>query len=563
VLDESFNHLAPSAYTAEFLDENTLNIEFPNSASGYALIGKPDYVCSFPRPASASWFINHELFTDFNLITVWDAATNKTIVPKSIRHYKWTNYISLEFDNTYYGYVSLKSAQSSSEHLQRVHNLGEVLSPHVKIEIDLTNEPMEIDGIIYKNRLNKLIELWDKLRPISRVYHYAMVIAPELDFSGNRSSLYPYSSDIQFTTKFMGDPIYPISDSSVKMIVNPTNTVNVSHKLNTLNTIVQCFDTNNNMVEPDECYPMSINTTRLVFHDYFTGNIIISKADIAAYMNTYSTSGAPSASSYVWDVSSVYLLDKFDHIPQITDIDGNRVLADEINTQSPAEYPLVWFSPSSSLSAAGENWAVSAGYYNAVLGNAFDFYLPAGDVGTVDVMHNLDGESFQVAVFNNDNEMIYPKNIKIRSKDRLELTFDTGSLPIGGYAVVKKTSNIGYGTVYTFGYLKLGYGSTGKRYNPIPTNSLEFPYPETYTILDRDIEDDEDHYYITINIDENIDYSVNETVDKYGIRLDRYGIKEIGMYDKNGTILFYTYCSLIEKPLGVSLKLYYKIKKRI
>lgn len=210
-----------------------------------------------------------------------------------------------------------------------------------------------------------------------------------------------------------------------------------------------------------------------------------------------------------------------------------------------ANYPLVLLST-----------PVSSGYYMIVSGGVYEFAVPSGGSPAIDVMHNLDGESFQISVFNSDNEYIYPEDIKISNKDYITLTFSTSSLPISGYAVIKKTSNIGYGTTYTFHHAHLGYGTSGQRYNPTLSNSLENQYPETYTILDRDVDEDDTHYYITINIDENIDYSIDADN-------DRYGIREVGIFNDSDEILFYTYCDLIEKPRGVSLKLYYKIEKKL
>ena len=209
-------------------------------------------------------------------------------------------------------------------------------------------------------------------------------------------------------------------------------------------------------------------------------------------------------------------------------------------------YPYILFSPSSS--------PVSAGYYIAVSGGKYDFSVPFGGSGSYTIAHKLNGESFQIAVFNTDNEYIYPKNVTILNTNELEISFDTNKLPIEGYAIIKKTSNVGYGTTYSFSYAQLGYGSSGKLYNPEETNSLESPYSQIYTISPEDIDQDERYYYITINIDEDTDYS-------YDVENEVYGIREIGIFDDDGDILFYSFCSLIEKPIGVALKLYYKVSK--
>ncbi len=558
IIDESYDYLAPSAYTIEFIDENNLHVTFSVDQKGYAAIAIPDEIISVPVPISSSWFVHHNLFTDFNLITVWDGSTEKTILPTSIRHYKWANSIALEFDSDYYGYVSLKSATSASQYLQRVHNLGKILSTHVEIEIDLTNEPLEKNDIIYKDRLDKMITLWDYLRPVSRVYHYSMVISQELDFSGNKAALYPYSSDVNFTTKFLSTPIDPITSSFVEIIQNPTESVYILHNLKSLNVVIQCFDTNNNMIEPLECFPVNEDTSKITFEEPFTGTICATKAETVVDMSTYSISSGEYDDFYVWDVSAAPIDGKFDHIPQITNYDRYRVLPESIESQNPSssKWPTVWFSPSSSPIIPDEKWIISGGHYIAVSGSKIEFFAPDDNVGIVNIIHNLDGNAFQVAVFNDSHELIYPENIHIYDNNRIQLQFDTSNLPLNGYAIVRKVSNEAYGTRYTFSHVKLGYGSSGKSYNPEITGDLENAYEETYIVHSKDIDSDPDYYYITINIDENIDYSVDEDN-------NRYGIREIGIFNIDGDLLFYTYCNLIEKPLGVSFKLYYKIRKRV
>ncbi|MFA5397248.1 MAG: hypothetical protein WC346_14655, partial [Methanogenium sp.] len=419
---------------------------------GYAAIAKPDEIISVPVPISSYWFVHHNLFTDFNLITVWDGSTEKTILPTSIRHYKWANSIALEFDSDYYGYVSLKSATSASQYLQRVHNLGKILSTHVEIEIDLTNEPLEKNDIIYKDRLDKMITLWDHLRPVSRVYHYSMVISQELDFSGNKAALYPYSSDVNFTTKFLSTPIDPITSSFVEIIQNPTESVYILHNLKSLNVVIQCFDTNNNMIEPLECFPVNEDTSKITFEEPFTGTICATKAETVVDMSTYSISSGEYDDFYVWDVSAAPIDGKFDHIPQITNYDRYRVLPESIESQNPSssKWPTVWFSPSSSPIIPDEKWIISGGHYIAVSGSKIEFFAPDDNVGIVNIIHNLDGNAFQVAVFNDSHELIYPENIHIYNNNRIQLQFDTSNLPLNGYAIVRKISNEAYGTKYTF-----------------------------------------------------------------------------------------------------------------
>jgi hypothetical protein len=337
VLDYDLIHLPPSAYTVETIDDKTVNITFSESASGYALLGIPDYTYTTSPTATSAWDFHHYLWTDFNYITVYDGDTNKTIQPTSIRHLKWTNNVELLFDTEYYGQVSLKGASSASMYLQRVHNLNEILSPHIKIELDLTEEPMETDGIIYKDRLDKLIELWDHCRPISRIFQYSMVISPSVDFYGNRTSLYPYSGNIQFTTRCTKDIISQIEGSYVYIVSELATTINVFHRLETNYTIVQCF-MGDNLVEPDEIVTLNINTVKVIFDSPFSGYIVVSKADVVVEMKYNDPETVPlSAGYYYWAVSGGSFTDTFDVIPQITDEYKTKILPEAIIRDMPEE----------------------------------------------------------------------------------------------------------------------------------------------------------------------------------------------------------------------------------
>lgn len=532
IMDTTYVHLSPSAYTIQAIDDNSLTVTFTGGfQDGYGLIGTPDYTYT-QTAASASWFVEHTLDTDFNLITLYDADTDQVMSPSASRCYKWANGILVTFDSAKYGYASLKSAALASESRERIHNLSKELSTHVKIEIDLTDEPMENNSIISEDRLTRLRTLWDKFRPVARVYHYGMVIGPSVDFTGNEVPLYP-TGRVEFNSKCLLDPIVQVPDCYVKLVATGTKIVNIFHGLDYEDVIVQCYDPNNNMVQPSEVYLTGPNTVKVMFDTMYDGYITISKDTTTVEV----TGAALSGSSYVWDITSMPATAGFTHIPQVTDADKHTLVPDElVNLGS---YPLVLFSEE-----------VSAGYYMAVSAGTYNFHVPSGGSPSTQIMHNLNGESFQVSVFNNEDEYIYPNEISISNKDTITLAFDSETLPVSGYAIIKKTSNIGYLANYSFGSVKLGYGSSGARYNPVTTNTLQSPYPETYTIADRDIDEDDQYYYITINIDENIDYSTN-------------GIREVGIYNDTGEILFYSHCGTIDKPLGVSLKLYYKVRKRV
>jgi len=534
VLDSNYTTVTPSAYTLLAIDNNNLSITFSEAASGYALVGKPDQLY-VQTETSASWLVEHYQYTDFNLITCYDAEDDISYIPSASKHIKWSDKIVIDWETSKAGFVAIKGAKYAEEYLERVHNLGKTLSPHVKIEMDLSTEPLgpyvKDNFIINKNIIDKLQLLWEKLRPISRVYHYGIVIGTQTDFTKSTYDLYEFGR-VRYATRCLLEPNYPVPDCYVHYQPALTTIINIFHGFDSENVIVQCFNLNNEMVEAYEAEITSVNTVRVTFSKPFNGFVCLAQAD------TNQTISPPISS---WTISAASYPVGYDQIVQIVDGDLTKIVPDETDIGWPPN-PIISFSE-----------AVS-GYFMAVSASVYNFTVPSA--GTVSVMHNLNGAAFQVQVFDSDDHMVYPDEIKIINKDYLTISFGSRNIPLTGYCLVKKMANDLFRGGYTFGHAKIGYGSSGPNYNPIPSNVLQNPYDEVFVILDRDIDEDDDYYYITLYIDENLDYSVDEENDKYGIR-------EIGIYNKDGNILFYTYCGLIEKPVGVYLKLYYKIRKRL
>lgn len=534
VLDDVYNTITPSAYNLLAVDNNNLSITFSNPVSGYALVGKPDQLY-VQTEVSASWLVEHFQYTDFNLITCYDANDDISYLPSTSRHIKWADKIEIEWSTPRVGFVSIKGAKYAEEYLERVHNLGKTLSPHTKIEMDLSTEPLgpyvKSNFIINKDIIDKLQLLWEKLRPISRVYHYGIVIGTQTDFSKSTYDLYEFGN-VRYATRCLIEPNYPLPECYVHYQPSLTTIINVFHGFDSEDVIVQCFNINNEMVEAYEAEITSANTVRVTFSKSFNGFVCISKTNINQFI---------SSPTSAWTISGASYPSGYDHIIQTVDGDLAKIIPNETDIGLPPN-PIISFSEPIS----GHFMATSASVYN--------FTVPSA--GTVSIMHNLNGVAFQVQVFNSDDQMIYPDEIKVINRDYINLSFGSRNIPKTGYCLIKKMSNDLFRGEYTFGHAKVGYGSSGPNYNPIPSNSLENPYDNNFVILDKDIDEDDNYYYITLYINENLDYSVDEENDKYGI-------KEIGIYNKEGNILFYTYCGLIEKPVGVYLKLYYKIRKRV
>lgn len=82
-----------------------------------------------------------------------------------------------------------------------------VLSPHYRLEIDLSSEPMGEDFIISQNQADELLRYWEYLKPVSKFIHYNWLISPlgQIDSLSTSVPLYNQANYTAFlNTQFVG-----------------------------------------------------------------------------------------------------------------------------------------------------------------------------------------------------------------------------------------------------------------------------------------------------------------------------------------------------------------------
>jgi hypothetical protein len=99
--------------------------------------------------------------------------------PKSIKHNQLMS-TEIEFSKPVNGYAILKEVGSVYRNIE-----GNILSPHYKVECDLTCRPINNEDIINEETVNFLINNFESMRGVTRVPHYHFVFAPLTDFSGS------------------------------------------------------------------------------------------------------------------------------------------------------------------------------------------------------------------------------------------------------------------------------------------------------------------------------------------------------------------------------------------
>jgi hypothetical protein len=97
-----------------------------------------------------------------------------------------------------------------NEHCAAVDTIGptgnKILSPHYKVEIDLSTEPFGDDYIISEDLATEIIRYWEYLRPVSKFAHYHFLLSPigKMDELNESVSLYDPLDLGLCDTKFIG-----------------------------------------------------------------------------------------------------------------------------------------------------------------------------------------------------------------------------------------------------------------------------------------------------------------------------------------------------------------------
>ena len=183
-----------------------------------------------------------------------------------------------------------------------------VLTPHYKIEIDLSSEPVGDNYIINKYLMDELIRYWEYTKPVSKYVHYEQLIAPtgKMNEEGEYISLYDEHENAFLNTQFTGStflsgatPVVPTGNDAGsvaythKQLISSYNWI-VQHDLGTRNCLVQCYDNNRKLIWPKEVQINNENRITLVFGSAARGEAYIAGIrDNYDYLHTETTQRTP------------------------------------------------------------------------------------------------------------------------------------------------------------------------------------------------------------------------------------------------------------------------------
>lgn len=518
--DINYNIIVPES--VQLIDENNIiTTSSENTLYGYTSLNKADYV-HIQNELSSEWIIDHNLSYTGSIIEVY-GTDGIQIYPNEIIIVS-TNQCKVRFKHSIVGTAIAKRIGNPvplsdiEQALQTVPPSGLKLSTHYRVEVNHSIRPLNNYSLMDEATMDSLMYGWELIRPATRVAHYSQVVYPVTDFSGRSIGLYKTAESASWKSKYvaLGRSINGISMTTENY---ETTSMSILHNLNKKNVIVQCFDQNLKKVYPKEVICIDHRYCEVKFNDLFSGVVFICTPE-------YTASVDPSIN---WDITH--------------SLNNQFNLIQTYMTTSEEDFMSMTISASDLNSLTLSNSTSAEG---TIVLNSGDYLFSQGSSSLEwNITHSLGYIGAFIEVYDSTNKVIKPKEIELINISQIKITFET---PQSGHVVLKAAGDppikkYGYAALLDENsYFKLGNGSDGtwdaKKEGNIQNEIF------SSLVSDNVIEDDH-YYYFTLTIPRNIEFNVTE----------------IGLFNSDNNILFYTYGAPLFKHSQTSLTIYYKISK--
>lgn len=431
-----------------------------------------------------------------------------------------------------------------------------VITPHYTVEVDLTNQPMgditrnlfrqtETSAVISQIRIEELVRNWEYVRPVGKYVQYQELICPLTTISVNSDaiSLYPNSLLGFFDTYFTGSQLLsagsPTPSGGLSTYVHAqlfdSDTWSFTHNLDG-NVLVQSWEVSGSafstykLIQPEKIEALTDNSLRITF--------ATAKSGIAT------VAGPLPPLTYSQDYSS-----------------STWMVNHNLGTTAPSAYPVAvdisfWGSPEISIPSANEIANVDrmdATWTTTVAGSAFvrnSDYVHTQAVSSTDwvINHGMNTYGPITQVYDLDGLEIQPDEIICNDASQMTISFETSAAGTAHMVYVPRgwivysgdpLDIMNNGISPNLGYWQVGNG-TSDDYNVFASFQLESPTASgAYW---RVWQDDNGQY---------IDFVVPKT------EVD-LGITEVGLFNFNGDLIYYSRCSVLYKPEEVQTVFHYR-----
>ena len=405
---------------------------------------------------------------------------------------------------------------------------GMVLSPHYKVEVDFSCEPLGDTYIVNEDIMNDLLVGWNYTKPVSKFAHYQQLISPDGDFSDLYVSLYGGGYNAHLSTKFVGSVYVSAGDvSDLRLIPGAvyqevaSDVWDIYHELDSSTVITQIYDDGKKMIKPDSIKISNSGRVRVEFDTSVRGYAFSSLATAAESGYTHVETPAASA----WSINHSLGTERV--IMQAYD-DNDEMIIPESATYVDVNNATMTWGPS----------AVSG----KVLVKVPDYeHDNSGTESTSwSITHNLNAAGVIAQFCDSEGRMI-PNEFTIVDADSCTATW---SEAVSGWVLIDTIVRDWSQSAVMAGIDNWKVGTGGSlTYNPTITNDLESVAESGATVTSYA---DASYYYIDFTVPENI---------------GDLEITELALFNTNNNILFYTTCSPFHKPNEMEMVVHFRISK--
>ena len=521
-------------------DVNNLVATFGTPTDGIGNIIDDTLVVVEQSTSATIWNLNHNLSNRNVFVQCYDSDGNR-IQSLSLLLVDEDNCRST-FSENVSGYAVIKAAENDESALPDYELDDMILSTHYKVEMDLSCEPVDDEDvyILKEETVDRLITNWELMRPVTRFSHYHELISPITDFSGQYKSLYGPGYNASLYTKFCisAGELAPEPDTDIMYFeqYSNANVWYIKHSLNSSNFIIQCYNSENERIWPDDVKIINNSNIEIYFGFAVNGIACLIETTIGEFSGSTTTSFPLSADNVLstHNLNVMNVLNQYDNSTLSKMVPSAMTLVDADNISS------IWNS--SEISGDMYSLSTAATYTHIQTASAMSW----------DIYHNLSCNAVVVQFFDDNDTLMTPDSLLMDHSDKCTATF--GELK-SGYAIIRPVNKTIteldiMNLIRNHGYWEIGSGTSGNDYNPTTNEGVE-----TVLLMDNtfDFAEDDNYYYLTQEIsltDANSEeWSVTE-------------IAWLTIINGKRKVRFYSYFSPIFKPSSVWFTSHFRIEKQ-
>lgn len=242
--------------------------------------------------------------------------------------------------------------------------------------------------------------------------------------------------------------------------------------------------------------------------------------------------------AYVWNVN--HNLGNRLVLTQLIDNTYEKMFPADLQYASPSAGTVTFGVSGTGSDAYGQQ---TSGYAPINVGVYTHTQASPGTVWQVD--HNLESRGVVLQTYDENYKRVIPAVVNLTDENNVRIEFDD---PIKGYvrlldvgSLISQDQLTSSLATSAGGYVKFGNGGS-EDYDPIRENDVESP---VYTVTRNiEISSDTNYKYITVLVRDK----------------EAFNFTEVGFFDSNDDMIFYSYHSAIYKPENVYIKIRLKIR---